>query len=68
MEELQAGPFWCRLFWNPEQPVPEWRQVVDLSFFNRFLIFLQKWNNTTSAHLSLSVNYEIQKYSKTRSF
>ena len=24
MEDLQAGPFWCRLLWTLEQPAPEW--------------------------------------------
>ena len=27
----------------------------------------EKWSSATAAHLSLSVNYEIQKFSKTRS-
>ena len=24
MEDLQAGPFWCRLFWGHKRPAPEW--------------------------------------------
>ena len=34
----------------------------DLPFFNQFLIFLQKWSQATSAHLSLNAIYEIQNF------
>ena len=27
MEDLQAGPFWCRLLMTPEQPAPEWASL-----------------------------------------
>ena len=68
MDYLQAGPFWCRLInYDPRTACTRTAQLVDLPFFNRFLIFLQKWSQATSAHLSLSASYEIQKFSKTQS-
>ena len=61
MEDLQAGPFWCRLL------ICRMAYLVDLPFFNQFLFFLQKWSQATSAHLSLRASYKIQNFSKTRS-
>ena len=51
-------------FW-PQNSLYQNGRLVDLPFFNQFLIFLQKWSRSTTDHLLLSVSYEIQKFSKT---
>ena len=68
MEDLQAGLFWCRLLtYDPRTACTRTAQLVELPFFNKFQIFLQKWSLATSAHLSLRASYKIQNFSKTRS-